>query len=410
MRKKILAIATLVVMLNPYQVMAATTSKEDKNAVNNTAEYFSKESGGICEATSTVESPLPDSVPEPYRSSFTLAANNYNIQPALLAALFYYGEHAEHWPPARGDLPGGGWASSNIGYIWPDGKQSARGPFQFIYPTWAGLERTKIGDFEKDPDKIKDSAYRAANYAKTNGVNKTSDEATVRRFIFSYNHAEWYVNKVYNGYKLFLRGQGGGDSSPSPDPTVTSEEDCSSASSSNAGENGWDITGPHKMVVYNQNDPKWADKPYGEGKSAIAASGCGPTAVAMVIATLTNNPSITPLRIANRYGDSYHVSEGSKWDLFIDAPRHYDLKSRSIGTNFEEAAKALRAGGLVIISVHAGEFTSGGHIMVVRAVSEDGQKFYLADPNDNSSKKHNEKGYEKDFLLGQMNNMWAITK
>jgi len=47
----------------------------------------------------------------------------------------------------------------------------------------------------------------------------------------------------------------------------------------------------NKPVSYLQTDPKWKNHNYsakGESKT-IGSSGCGPTAAAMVIATLKNN-------------------------------------------------------------------------------------------------------------------------
>ena len=51
-----------------------------------------------------------------------------------------------------------------------------------------------------------------------------------------------------------------------------------------------------KPVYYSQKDSRWGRKPYtitGDTKKTIAASGCGPTSMAMILAEWID-PKITP--------------------------------------------------------------------------------------------------------------------
>lgn len=176
---------------------------------------------------------------------------------------------------------------------------------------------------------------------------------------------------------------------------------------------GWQLSGSCRMVSYDQGDPKWANLPYGTNKTSIADSGCGPTSLAMIGATLLNDTNITPSTVATRYGDKYHVAQGSSWGLFPAYAADTGLSFKDLGTDLNDAAEILRGGGLVLISVEEGYFTSGGHLVVIRAVSQDGAEFYLADSNGNGRNGDSEtRGFTADFLrtTGQMKHLWGYTK
>jgi hypothetical protein len=191
--------------------------------------------------------------------------------------------------------------------------------------------------------------------------------------------------------------------------------ECPSDSEGTPGANGWELQGPNAMVYYGQCDPKWANVAYGTGKSSICEGGCGITSMAMVVATLSSEgKNETPETLAKKYGDVYHTSDGTSWALWPVAARDYGLQEQSLGTDLNKAADIVKAGGLVIISVDPGEFTSGGHIMVIRAVTDDG-KFLLADPNNAGSPASNDTNktpYSADFLRtqGSLKGLWSFTK
>lgn len=135
---------------------------------------------------------LPASVPQPYNALFTKAAAAENGLPALVAAIFYAGEHASHWPN-----PNGPWATSNKG---------ANGPFQFIPPTWAAYGVDGNGDGKKDVQNLEDAAYGAAHYLSANGGKPGAAEAQIRSAIFNYNHDPGYVKVVFNAFVSFSSG------------------------------------------------------------------------------------------------------------------------------------------------------------------------------------------------------------
>lgn len=180
-----------------------------------------------------------------------------------------------------------------------------------------------------------------------------------------------------------------------------------------AGPLGWALTGVNAMVGYDQGDPKWADHPYGTGKTSIAEGGCGIASLAMIIATLTNNKSITPLTLANKYGDTYHVSGGTSWALWPVAARDYNLKEKDLGLDFNAAADIVKSGGLVIASATApSHFTGGGHLLVIRAVTANGE-FLFNDPNGQGHSGDSEtRSFSADFLRGEggIGTLFGFTK
>ena len=65
---------------------------------------------------------------------------------------------------------------------------------QFMPATWAAYGVDGDGDGHADIHTDADSIYSAANYLTASGVTAGVDG--VRRAIFAYNHADWYVNDV----------------------------------------------------------------------------------------------------------------------------------------------------------------------------------------------------------------------
>lgn len=176
---------------------------------------------------------------------------------------------------------------------------------------------------------------------------------------------------------------------------------------------GWSIGGAHPMVNYDQTDPQWASRPYGAGKPDIGSSGCGPTSVAMIFATLLGRNDITPVTIADRYGAQYHVSAGTSHGLFGAAAADYGLKLTPLGRDLTGAANIIKQGGMVVIGVAPPYFTSGGHLMVLRAVSPDGNTFFIADPNGKGRRGDSEtRGFTREFLQSQggLTSLYGYTK
>jgi hypothetical protein len=133
------------------------------------------------------------------------------------------------------------------------------------------------------------------------------------------------------------------------------------------------------FVVYSQTDPRWNNHPYGQTR--IGPGGCGPTAMAMIVTNLTGK-SVLPPEVADyaaSHGQFVHILGGkvcdcSSWGIGPAVAKNYGLSSKPVGTNLNAINEALRAGALIIMSGSGPvPFTSDGHFIVIRAVTEDGK-------------------------------------
>lgn len=69
----------------------------------------------------------------------------------------------------------------------------AGGPMQFLAGTWAAYGVDGDGDGVANRYDPADAVYGAANYLCGSGAG---NPGSLRRAIFAYNHADWYVNEV----------------------------------------------------------------------------------------------------------------------------------------------------------------------------------------------------------------------
>ena len=131
------------------------------------------------------------------------------------------------------------------------------------------------------------------------------------------------------------------------------------------------------VVYYNQSDSRWGGKPYGKTRT-IAAAGCGPTALAMAVATLADS-SVTPEDVAT-WGAGYYVQDqGSSRTLITEGGAHYGLTVTGLGMDAQKVADALGRGNLVIAIMVKGHFTKSGHFILLRGITSDGN-ILVADP------------------------------
>lgn len=133
-----------------------------------------------------------------------------------------------------------------------------------------------------------------------------------------------------------------------------------------------------EVIYYNQMDERYASKPY--GTSHVGRSGCGPTAMAIVVSSLTD-AVIDPGEMAQwAYENGYWCDgSGSYHALIPGAARNWGLPVS--GCTISEPQRILDAladGKLVVAIMGPGHFTKSGHFIVLRGV-KDG-KIMVADP------------------------------
>lgn len=133
------------------------------------------------------------------------------------------------------------------------------------------------------------------------------------------------------------------------------------------------------LVYYSQNDSRWRTEFYG-GDNIIGVFGCGPTTLAMVVSSLTEN-EVTPETTAKWAFDNGHFcnNSGSYHSIIPKGAQNYGLVSKSLQIPTKETiVQELSAGKLVVVLMDRGLFTSQGHFIIVRGVTPKG-KILIAD-------------------------------
>lgn len=136
--------------------------------------------------------------------------------------------------------------------------------------------------------------------------------------------------------------------------------------------------GATPVVYYNQRDERYANAPY--GTDDIGEYGCGPTCMAMVVSSLTDQ-TVDPIAMAQwAYDNDYWIDGGGSYHALIPAAaQHWGLPvSGCSASEPQRIVDALAQGKLVVAIMGAGHFTDSGHFIVLRGV-KDGQ-IMVADP------------------------------
>ncbi len=134
------------------------------------------------------------------------------------------------------------------------------------------------------------------------------------------------------------------------------------------------------LVYYNQGEEPWREMPFGPDE--IGGYGCGPTSMAMVVSTLTDQ-TVDPGQMAQwAYENGYCApGSGSYHSIVEGTARAYGLKAESQrGIDKETLLSMLAEGNLFVALMTRGHFTNGGHFIVLRGVTMDGQVL-VGDPN-----------------------------
>ena len=136
--------------------------------------------------------------------------------------------------------------------------------------------------------------------------------------------------------------------------------------------------GQTPVVYYNQLDERYASRPYGTDN--IGGYGCGPTAMAIVVSSLTSD-TVDPVEMAKwSYENGYWCSKSGSYHALIPAAaKAWGLPVEGCSaSDGQKIADALADGKLVVAIMLKGHFTNSGHFIVLRGV-KDG-KILVADP------------------------------
>lgn len=154
-----------------------------------------------------------------------------------------------------------------------------------------------------------------------------------------------------------------------------------------------------KTPYFLQWDNRWAYNSLSQSNVGIA--GCGPTSMAMALARLTGDNSITPDKIsidANAYMDESGVSRS----FFNDEASKYGYRVVDISNDKDAMIEALNYGPL-IVSVTRGYFTLFGHIVIIDSYQNG--KFIINDPN---SIKKSQISWSFNQIQNQIAHIWLV--
>lgn len=150
----------------------------------------------------------------------------------------------------------------------------------------------------------------------------------------------------------------------------------------------------NKPVSYLQTDPRWSKLPYQTSRetATIGGSGCGPTCMAMVIATLVDS-SVTPVTTCNwSVNHGYKATgNGTYHSYFVPQAAAYGLECiklnqtslqymyASDAKKYHDLAHDYVDDGYMVVSLQGpGLWTSGGHFILW--YSNDGDDVLINDP------------------------------
>lgn len=173
---------------------------------------------------------LPKVIPEPYNGAFTSGGKKFNVDPALVAAIFteenLTGTHTVELPLVWKDFVAGTYGGrhrpvGNPNAGWPQSGAGATGPFQFLPSTWAQYGVDNSGDNRADINNLLDASAGAAHLLAAGGATADKPPADWHNAIYAYNHADWYVNAVMTYYHYYTTGNTS-DVTPTPSSTTNS--------------------------------------------------------------------------------------------------------------------------------------------------------------------------------------------
>lgn len=173
-----------------------------------------------------------------------------------------------------------------------------------------------------------------------------------------------------------------------------------------------------RPVSYLQIDPRWRYNDYSTSgeKTTIGASGCGPTSMAMVLATWAD-PKVDPVSecawaLAHGYkaphsGTYYGYFEpaGARYGLNVTRLNHSNIYGNSTSSYHAQAKAAIERGDLVIACMGKGNWTSSGHYVLVWEIQ--GNTIYINDP---ASTKLSRTQGDYSLFKRQVKYYWVISK
>ena len=134
------------------------------------------------------------------------------------------------------------------------------------------------------------------------------------------------------------------------------------------------------VTYFCQSSDEWKDFPY--GTDTIGPYGCGPTAMAIAVASMTDTDTDPAVMAAWAVEHGYWARRsGSYHSIVLGTARSFGILAEPFTSReADDLLDALSQGKMLVALMGAGHFTIGGHFILLRGVTMDGQVL-VADPN-----------------------------
>lgn len=174
------------------------------------------------------------------------------------------------------------------------------------------------------------------------------------------------------------------------------------------------LTGGSVSIAYfAQSDPAWKDQPYGSDR--VGPYGCGPTAMAMAVKSLTGT-NTDPEQMASWCSQNgyWAAGSGSYHSIVRGVANAFGLECSSPNSVTPEDLRTQLSGGRIAVALmSAGHFTSGGHFILLRGVTLDGN-ILVADPN---SRARSLQEWDASIIINELSSsktagapLWFLSK
>jgi hypothetical protein len=141
------------------------------------------------------------------------------------------------------------------------------------------------------------------------------------------------------------------------------------------------LTGGNLPLVYfNQSESPWAEEYF--GPDPIKGYGCGPTAMAMVVSSLSGE-LVDPAEMADWADQAGYCAPGSGSypSLILGVADAFGLEAEGwTDWSAEQLSQSLASGKIFVALMSKGHFTSNGHFIILRGITLQGEVL-VADPN-----------------------------
>lgn len=150
-----------------------------------------------------------------------------------------------------------------------------------------------------------------------------------------------------------------------------------------------------------QDDPQWADRPY--GSSTIGAAGAAPVCLAMVRVAVTGDVQTDPIDVASFSQRSGYADSPDATALLTGGAAELGLAVSAVDASEMALRREIVAGRPVIAVVGAGVFGPSATYVVLSDIDEGGRLVM----NDPLSDERTSRRWTFDEVLGQTTALWS---